>query len=74
MPDSQAGYFRNFKLRIFLSSDDDESNSSNQGQAAEHGWNGNPLVILTRGVNGTEIKNLFLMGIRKSLIGERQPA
>jgi len=32
------------------------------------------LMIFPGGVDGTDIKNLFLMGISESLISEGQPA
>jgi len=72
LPDSQAGYSCSFKLDFFASNDQ-ESNSTDQCQSAKYGGNGNPLMILTRGVDGTEIKNLLLMSVSEALIGQRQP-
>jgi hypothetical protein len=74
LPDSQAGHFRTFDLRTSLASDDKQDNSSDQRQPAEYWRNRNPLMVFSGGVDGPEIKNLFLMGISESLIGEGQPA
>jgi hypothetical protein len=74
LPDSQAGNFRSLELRTFLASDDEQGNSSDQRQPAENWRNGNVLPLFRCGVDGTEIENLFLMGVTKSLIGEGQPA
>jgi hypothetical protein len=74
LPDSQAGYSCNFELRTFLSSNNKHDNSTNQRQATENRRNGNVLALFRGGVDGTEIKNIYLMGVTKSLIGEDQPA
>jgi hypothetical protein len=74
LPDSQAGHFRNFELRTFLASYDEQGNSSRQRQPAEYWRNRNVLMVFPGGVDGPEVKNLFLMGKRESLIGEGQAA
>jgi len=74
LPDSQAGHFRSFKLRSFLASHDEESNPTNEGQAAEHGRNGNPIVIFPGNVHWAYIHYTFVMGVSESLISQGQPA
>jgi hypothetical protein len=74
LPDSQAGYFRSFELRTFSSADNDQDNSSDQRQTTKQWRDRNVFLIFPGGMDGPEIKNLFLMGISESLIGEGQPA
>jgi hypothetical protein len=74
LPDSQAGNFRSLELGTFFTSHNQQGNSPNQRQTAENRRNGNVLLLFRRGVDGPEVKNLFLMGVVKSLIGEGQPA
>jgi len=73
-PDSQAGHFRSFQLSTFPASNDEQGNSSDQHQAAEYGWNGDPVMIFPSGVDGPKIKKPFLMGVAESLISEGQAA
>jgi hypothetical protein len=71
------GWFRTaglFELRTFPASNDEQDDSSDQRQSAEYGWNRNSLMIFPGGVDRPEVKNLFLMSISESLIGEGQPA
>jgi len=73
LPDSQAGHFRSFELRTLPASNDEQGNSSDQRQPAEYWRDRNSLLLFRGGVDRPEIKNLFLMGIRESLVGEGQP-
>jgi hypothetical protein len=71
------GWFRTaglFELRTFPASNDEQDDSSHQRQPAEYGWNRNSLLLFCGGVDGPDVKNLFLMGVIESLIGEDQPA
>jgi hypothetical protein len=69
-----GGHYCGFRLRTLLASNDQQGNSSDQSQPADNGWNRNSLMIFPGGMDGPEIKNPLLMGIRESLIGEGQPA
>ena len=72
MPDSQAGYYCSFELRTFLAANSKQGNSSDQRQTTEHWRNRNVLMVFPSGVDRSKIKNLFLMSISESLIGEHQ--
>src|SRR5713226_247174 len=74
LPDSQAGHFRNFELRTFLASNDQQGNSADQRQPAQYRRNRNSLLIFPGGVDRPDIKNLFLMRISESLVGKGQSA
>jgi len=69
-----GGHYRSFELRTFLAPSHKQNNSSDQRQPAEYWWNRNVLSFFRGSVDGPEIKNLFLMGITESLIGEGQAA
>jgi len=74
LPDSQAGYFRSFVLGTLLAADNDQNNSSDQGQPAEYGRNRNMFLIFPGGVDRPDVQNFFLMRIIESLIRQCQPA
>ena len=74
MPDSQAGHFRKFKLRLLLDSRDEHDNAARQREPSEY-WGNRNVIVFCRGcVDRPNIKNFFLMCIGKSLIGERKAA
>jgi hypothetical protein len=74
LPDSQAGHFRNFELRILFCSNREQDNSSRQRETAEYWWNRNTIVFFRGGVDRADIKYFFLVGVIESLIGEGQRA
>jgi hypothetical protein len=74
LPDSQAGHFRKFELRLLLDSRDEHDDTAYQREPAEYWGNRNAVMFFRGSVNRSEIKNFFSMGICKSLIGERKAA
>jgi hypothetical protein len=74
LPDSQAGHFHKSELRLLLDSRDEHDDAAYQREPSEYWGNRNVVMFFRGSVNRSEIKNFFLMGIRKSLIGERKAA
>ena len=74
LPDSQAGQYRIFELGLLLDSRDKHDDASYQCKAAEYRGNRNVVMFFGSGVDRSDIQNLFLMCIRKSLIGESKTA
>jgi hypothetical protein len=74
LPDSQAGYYCGFVLGILPGTDEEQGNAPDHREPAEDWRNGNVFVLFRSSVDRTDIKNLFLMRIVESLIGEGQRA
>src|ERR1700738_314234 len=74
LPDSQAGHFRGFELRILFRSDGKQDDPSRQREAAEYWWNRKSVVVFCSGMDRPDINYFFLMGVIESLIGKAQRA
>jgi hypothetical protein len=61
-------------LCLLLRARDKQGDSSNQRQSPNYRREGNPFMLLSRGMNRPNIKNLFLMSIIDALIGKGQCA
>jgi hypothetical protein len=72
LPDSQAGQFCDFGLRSFLGPKDDQCDSPRQRKCTEDWRNGNSVMLFRCGMDRPDIKNLFLVRVRESLIREGQ--
>src|ERR1700676_3799089 len=61
-------------LRFLLHTHNEQESPGRQNQPSDDGWEGNVFVSVCRGVNRTDIDNLFASRITKSLVDESQPS
>jgi len=61
LPDSQAGHFRKFELRLLLDSPDEHDDAAYQRKPSEYRGNRNAIAFFCSGMNRPDIKNFFLM-------------
>jgi hypothetical protein len=69
-PTLRRGTFNNIELSLLPDANGEHNDSAHECQPAEHWRNINVLVFICAGVDRPDIKDVFSMGVRESLIGK----
>jgi len=63
-----------FELRILFGSNEEQDDSSRQGESAKSWWNRHALVFFGGGVDRADIEDFLLVSVTEALIGEPECA
>jgi hypothetical protein len=71
-PTLRRGNFRSFGLRILFRSNNEQDDSSHQREPAQYRRNRHSVVLFRGGMDRSDIKDFFLMGVIEALVGEAE--
>ena len=65
---------REFELRTFFAAENDQSDSTDERNAAQYWRNRDAVLSVRRDVHGAYIHNVIAMGVAETVIGESKSA